>query len=166
MITDIKKLTEKLQNSKNIAETLKSMGFRDATNDIHQIYVKVDDNNFPIKYYDDRIHKNGQITEDCIKVTDEQYQTLYNATETRYKVHKKDDGSSFLEEVPHTAEYIALQAQYETNMKNEQFLKATDWIVTKHRDQKEAGIETTLTDKDYQELLSKRQAARDAIIKD
>lgn len=161
----VEEIQEKLKNGGSITETLSAMGFIDATNHPHQLYVKVDDEGFPIAYYDSRVHSDRHITEDCIPITDEQHKHIHNNPDKKFKVKKIEDNVE-LEEVPHSPEFLAEREQFHINLQNEQFLKATDWIVTKHRDQKEAGIKTTLTDKDYQELLSKRQAARDAIIKD
>lgn len=42
-----------------------------------------------------------------------------------------------------------------------EFLSETDWLVARHRDQLELGIETSLTNEQYQKLLEDRQAARD-----
>ena len=43
------------------------------------------------------------------------------------------------------------------------YLIETDWMVTRHRDQLELGIETSLTEAEYHQLLSDRQAARTRI---
>lgn len=40
-------------------------------------------------------------------------------------------------------------------------LDDTDWKVVRHRDQIELGIETSMTDEEYTELLVQRQAWRD-----
>lgn len=45
------------------------------------------------------------------------------------------------------------------------FLNDTDWKVTRHRDQQAQGIETSLTEKEYQQLLVDRQNARDSVIR-
>ena len=42
-----------------------------------------------------------------------------------------------------------------------EFLGTTDWKVTRHRDQLDAGEPTTLTPEEFQALLAERQAARD-----
>lgn len=42
-----------------------------------------------------------------------------------------------------------------------EFLEQTDWLVARHRDQLDLGIETTLSNEEYQKLLTDRQAARD-----
>lgn len=45
------------------------------------------------------------------------------------------------------------------------FLNDTDWKVTRHRDQIAQGIQTSLTDEEYQQLLVDRQNARDSVIR-
>jgi len=43
-------------------------------------------------------------------------------------------------------------------------ISATDWKVTRHRDQVDAGVTTSLTSTEYSELLSQRQLWRDQIV--
>ena len=45
------------------------------------------------------------------------------------------------------------------------FLNDTDWKVTRHRDQQAQGIETSLSELDYQQLLKERQKARENVIR-
>lgn len=47
------------------------------------------------------------------------------------------------------------------NFKLDQQLQQTDWLVTRHRDQVELGIETSLNEDEYKELLMFRQSLRD-----
>lgn len=42
-----------------------------------------------------------------------------------------------------------------------QLLSDTDWLVTRHRDEKDEGSGTTLTAKQFKELLRYRKALRD-----
>lgn len=44
-----------------------------------------------------------------------------------------------------------------------EFLNNTDWLIIRHRDQVELGLETSLTEIEYKSLLEKRQAKRDLI---
>ena len=44
------------------------------------------------------------------------------------------------------------------------FLSETDWMVIRHRDQLDLGQSTSLTDQEYQQLLSERQSARNQVI--
>jgi hypothetical protein len=55
-------------------------------------------------------------------------------------------------------------AQQAINAEAKQFLNDTDKIVLRHRDQKELGIPTKLSDEEFQALLVERQAARDRVI--
>lgn len=41
------------------------------------------------------------------------------------------------------------------------YLDNSDWQTIRHRDQKELGIRTTLTDTEFRALLTERQAARE-----
>lgn len=43
----------------------------------------------------------------------------------------------------------------------EVFLNETDWKMTRHRDQVELGVETSLTDEEFKILLAQRQKARE-----
>ena len=49
------------------------------------------------------------------------------------------------------------------NLKCETFLKQSDWLVTRHRDQRDLGIETSLTQDDYLNVLRQRQQWREMI---
>lgn len=63
--------------------------------------------------------------------------------------------------------YIVLTPEQESlNATNLSFLASTDWKVTRHFEQKTLGIPAHLTDAEYAQLLSDRQVARDAIIKE
>lgn len=52
---------------------------------------------------------------------------------------------------------------FSRNLKAEQFLKDTDWVVMRHRDQLDAGMQTSMTQNEYLELLQIRQHKRDEI---
>lgn len=58
----------------------------------------------------------------------------------------------------------AQKAQEAINAENKKFLADTDWKVIRHRDQVELGIATSLSAQEFQDLLSARQAARNAIV--
>lgn len=53
--------------------------------------------------------------------------------------------------------------QLSINLKAETELQKSDWMVNRHRDQKDLGVPTSLTDQDYIELLKWRQHLRDAV---
>jgi len=64
-------------------------------------------------------------------------------------------------------EIVDISAQLEQekiNAEAKQFLNDTDKLVLRHRDQKELGIPTKLSDEEFQALLVERQAARDRVI--
>ena len=64
-------------------------------------------------------------------------------------------------------EIVDISAQLEqdkTNAEAKQFLNDTDKFVIRHRDQKELGIPTKLSEEEYQALLVARQAARDRVV--
>lgn len=50
------------------------------------------------------------------------------------------------------------------NRDYQKFLNETDWKVTRHRDQLDLGIETSLTSEEFQELLELRQNSRNNIV--
>jgi hypothetical protein len=52
---------------------------------------------------------------------------------------------------------------FSRNLKAEQFLKDTDWVVTRHRDQLMLGIKPSMTSEEFMELLRIRQAKREEI---
>jgi len=54
--------------------------------------------------------------------------------------------------------------QEKINAEAKQFLNDTDKFVIRHRDQKELGIPTKLSEEEFQALLVARQAARDKVI--
>lgn len=53
----------------------------------------------------------------------------------------------------------------QTTNQSLQFLDDTDWKVTRHRDQLALGIETSLKNEEYLNLLTQRQEARDLVIR-
>lgn len=50
---------------------------------------------------------------------------------------------------------------YEARRRRDGVLAGTDWIISRHRDQKDAGTPTTLSYEQFTALLSYRQALRD-----
>jgi len=56
-----------------------------------------------------------------------------------------------------------LNYQNIVNGKARKYLNDTDWKVIRHRDQLAAGATTSLTDTEYQQLLSDRQTVRDSV---
>jgi len=62
-------------------------------------------------------------------------------------------------------EYLSpvLTGQEITNYNARKFLADTDWQVIRHRDQLAAGETTSLSDAEYQQLLTDRQVARESV---
>ena len=59
--------------------------------------------------------------------------------------------------------YKVEDTQISLNKKAETFLNKTDWLVQRHREQVDLGIETSLSHQEYGELLNERQSVRDSI---
>ena len=51
-----------------------------------------------------------------------------------------------------------------TNEEAKNYLNDTDWLVIRHRDQLALGQTTSLTNEQYLDLLTKRQAARERVV--
>ncbi|KZX63839.1 hypothetical protein A3712_20665 [Vibrio sp. HI00D65] len=62
------------------------------------------------------------------------------------------------------ADCEVVESQSEIDRKNIEFLNTTDWQVTRHRDQVDSGNTTSMSDEEYQELLSQRQIARGKVV--
>lgn len=67
------------------------------------------------------------------------------------------DGNIPLPVPPKSTEQLAL----ESRAKRDQLLDGTQWLVQRHQDQVNAGIQTTFTAEQYAALLMYRQALRD-----
>lgn len=68
------------------------------------------------------------------------------------------DGEAVIKENQPNQETINLEAR--------RFLYDTDWKVIRHRDQLDLGIETSLTNEEFQELLMQRQEARERVMEE
>ena len=79
-------------------------------------------------------------------------------TETWYK--KDDNGDNVIDYVK-TIE----KSQEQINTEATQFLSDTDWKITRHKEQQDLGIETSLTEEEYQSLLQERQSVRNLVVK-
>ena len=58
----------------------------------------------------------------------------------------------------------AITSFINTNEEAKNYLNKTDWLVIRHRDQLALGQTTSLTDEQYLDLLTKRQAARERVV--
>ena len=61
------------------------------------------------------------------------------------------------------SEELAILEQQKINTEARKFLDETDWKVLRHRDQLAFGIEASLTEEQYLELLQQRQEARNKV---
>jgi len=61
-------------------------------------------------------------------------------------------------------EIVIQKTQDQINGEAKEILDSSDWQIIRHKDQKELGIETSLTDQEYIDLLLERQATREEII--
>ena len=58
----------------------------------------------------------------------------------------------------------AIEKLLNTNDEAKHYLNDTDWLVIRHRDQLALGQTTSLTNEQYLDLLTKRQAARERVV--
>ncbi|MEE3350451.1 MAG: hypothetical protein VZR09_10485 [Candidatus Gastranaerophilaceae bacterium] len=58
----------------------------------------------------------------------------------------------------------AITSLINTNEEAKNYLNKTDWLVIRHRDQLALGQTTSLTNEQYLDLLTKRQAARERVV--
>lgn len=64
--------------------------------------------------------------------------------------------------------WIEVQSDIEREAINNEallYLDETDWKVIRHRDQLALGIQTSLTDEEYNAILAERQSKRDLIVR-
>ena len=61
------------------------------------------------------------------------------------------------------SEYKESLIQVDINEKSRNYLNQTDWLVIRHRDQKELGIETSISDEEYTSILLERQSNRNLV---
>ncbi len=73
-------------------------------------------------------------------------------------------GKSYVDGKFVDAQQTEEEIEIESNISNQQFLISTDWKVTRHREQLDAGISTSLSDEEYKALLAERQRVRDSIV--
>ena len=59
----------------------------------------------------------------------------------------------------------AIENLLNNNDEAKHYLNDTDWLVIRHRDQLALGQTTSLTNEQYLDLLTKRQAARERVVK-
>ena len=76
----------------------------------------------------------------------------------------RDMDNYFYIEGKYIPKNVELERQFSINTEARTFLNDTDWLVIRHRDQQELGIEKSLSDDEYLALLEKRQEARQKVV--
>lgn len=111
----------------------------------------------PRGFYDDRLHGEN-IPEGAKEITSERHQELLEGQSQGKIIREDADGYPVLiEPPPLTPEEVAA---IERNWRDGA-LVATDGVITRHRDERDMGRSTTLTDEQFAGLLGYRQALRD-----
>ncbi len=115
----------------------------------------------------------------AVSVTEKQWQELLDEQSAgkdivmfKGSVFVAEPNTYYLDETGHFKKYTedemaqlkGVQQILSDNNTALNFLNDTDWKVTRHRDQLSMGIETSLTDEEYTQLLKERQEARDKVI--
>lgn len=92
---------------------------------------------------------------------------LFKTQEDLYLIEVNKLDYEFLQEVDDSFcvachEYVdgVVQLRDTTSHDARVYLNRTDWMVTRHRDQLELGVDTSLTQDEYNDLLTERQLAR------
>jgi hypothetical protein len=111
----------------------------------------------PRGFYDDRLHGEN-IPEGAREITSEQHQALLEGQSQGKIIREDADGYPVLiEPRPLTPEEVAA---IERNWRDTK-LAATDGDVTRHRDEVEEGLTTTLTAEQYRDLQAYRRQLRE-----
>ncbi|WP_225775904.1 phage tail assembly chaperone [Pseudomonas sp. Marseille-Q5115] len=106
-------------------------------------------------FYDVNIHE--QIPADALEVSDALYAALFEGQAAGKVIGADDEGSPVLQDPPPLPTEVLVAAERSWR---DQRLSETDGIVARHRDEVEAGGETTLTAAQYKELQAYRQKLR------
>ncbi|MGA1870243.1 MAG: hypothetical protein ACMUJM_17025 [bacterium] len=106
----------------------------------------------------------------CVGVSDVRVnEDYFDKNEAQVKVEGVEDdftilGKAYVDGTFIEAELSPEEIQEEKNRKNRSILRGTDWKITRHREQLEMEIATSLTDEEYQALLTERQKARSEVV--
>jgi hypothetical protein len=73
--------------------------------------------------------------------------------------YKYIDGKFVIDEIK-----LRILSSKKTNQELIQYLADTDWLVLRHRDQLELGLETSLSNDEFIEILRKRQESREMVV--
>lgn len=108
-------------------------------------------------FFDPEIH-GGNIPADAVEISADEHRALLDAQSAGKIIAASDDGAPVAVDPPApTVEQRAasLRAQ------RDGLLSRTEWLVARHRDQVDAGLQTTLSAEQYKGILAFRQALRD-----
>lgn len=109
-------------------------------------------------FYDDSIHSVHQIPGDAVEITRERHIELLEGQSMGLLISSDEDGYPILIDPP--AQPPEIIAAGERAWRDAE-LTSTEWLVTRHRDEKELNLVLTLTAEQFSELLVYRQALRD-----
>ncbi|WP_338585061.1 phage tail assembly chaperone [Pseudomonas sp. MAG733B] len=99
----------------------------------------------------------GQVPADAIEISAELHQYLLGGQTTQQMINFSTEPPSLMDRPPVSVEHLT---EAERAWRDAQ-LTATDGVVTRHRDELEEGIATTLTAERYRALQTYRQQLRD-----
>ncbi|MCH5146366.1 phage tail assembly chaperone [Desulfovibrio sp. UIB00] len=108
-------------------------------------------------FYSRDVHGDA-IPHDAVGITTDEHTSLLAGQAAGQRIVPGADGRPMLADKSAPTE-AALAAQ--VRAQRDRALDDCEWMVTRHRDQTDAGGATTLTAAEYQELLAYRQALRD-----
>ncbi|MFP3506648.1 phage tail assembly chaperone [Burkholderia sp. SIMBA_062] len=123
-----------------------------------QKYADIDSTRRVIAFYDDQVHSRESIPVSAIKISDSDHARLLDGqSHGRCMALCVRGRPAFVDHPPQPFEE---RIEIATNKRN-RLLEQTDGLVTRHRDQVEEGVETTLTEAQYRALLAYRRELRD-----
>lgn len=99
----------------------------------------------------------GQIPADAIEISAELHQYLLGGQTTQQMINFDTEPPSLMDRPPVPTERLAEVERVWRDAR----LSVTDGVVTRHRDELEEGVATTLTTEQYRELQAYRQQLRD-----
>ena len=108
-------------------------------------------------FYHDTLFSCSQMPADVVFVSGEQFDAVNAGIAQGKRIVAGDAGQPALVEPAPDEERLKAVERAWRNAELNRF----EWIVTRHRDEVDAGVETTINAKQYQELLAYRQALRE-----
>jgi hypothetical protein len=111
-------------------------------------------------FYIEGVHAPDQIPSDAVEISSEAYQALFDGQAQGKRIIAGPAGIPMLADQPNPGDDPAV-AMANLRATRNMHLDKTDALVARHRDEKDAGTATTLSDADFKALLAKRQSLRD-----